>query len=112
MKHISTASGSKPLLSNYVSIADSRAHLLDLDSGDTSVLLAGYYELADWDHTGERLLVGLEDGLHFLNVATGDTEPVDTGSTADAYGRWARKAEAWQKYCLTRAIILKKNTHR
>jgi TolB protein len=67
--------------------------LLDVQTGETSVLLAGYNELADWDHHGERLLVGLEDGLHVLDVATGDTEPVDTGSTADAYGRWARKAD-------------------
>jgi TolB protein len=67
--------------------------LLDTNTGTTSILLAGYNELADWDPLGERLLVGLENGLHFLDVANGGTEPVETGSNADAYGRWARKAE-------------------
>jgi len=67
--------------------------LLDTETGVTSMVLAGYNELADWDPDGERLLIGLEDGLHFLDVATGDTTPVDTGSTADAYGRCARKAD-------------------
>jgi len=66
--------------------------LLDVQSGEVSVLLAGYNELADWGPRGERLLVGLEEGLHFLEVATGNTEKVDTGSDADAYGRWARDA--------------------
>ena len=66
--------------------------LLDVETGDTSVLLAGYSELADWAPDGSGLLVGLEEGLHFLDLATGETEPVETGSDADAYGRWARKA--------------------
>ena len=67
--------------------------LLDTRTGSTSILLAGYNELADWDPQGERLLVGLEEGLHFLDAATGDIEAVDTGSTADAYGRCARNAD-------------------
>jgi len=67
--------------------------LLDVETGATSILLADYNELADWDPRGERLLVGLENGLHFLDVATGGLEPVDTGSTADAYGRCARNAD-------------------
>lgn len=66
--------------------------LLDVKTGNTSVLLAGYNELADWAPDGGRLLVGLEEGLHFLDLTTGETEPVDTGSDADAYGRWARRA--------------------
>ncbi|MBT8091402.1 MAG: alpha/beta fold hydrolase [Gammaproteobacteria bacterium] len=36
-----SASGSKLLLSNYVSIADSRVHLLDLDSGEAQLLAGG-----------------------------------------------------------------------
>jgi dipeptidyl aminopeptidase/acylaminoacyl peptidase len=36
-----SASGSKLLLSNYVSIADSRVHLLDLDSGASQLLAGG-----------------------------------------------------------------------
>jgi len=67
--------------------------LLDTQNGETSTLLAGYNELADWDRQGERLLVGLEEGLHFLEVASGTVTPVDTGSTADAYGRCARNAD-------------------
>ena len=79
----------------FVAMSEQSADLMFLDvaTGETSILLAGYNELADWDHKGERLLVGLDDGLHFLDVASGGTEPVDTGSTADAYGRWARKAD-------------------
>lgn len=67
--------------------------LLDVASGESSILLAGYNELADWDPQGERLLIGLEAGLHFLDVATGTAEPVDTGSDADAYGRCARETD-------------------
>jgi len=67
--------------------------MLDVATGETSILLAGYNELADWDPSGERLLVGLEEGLHFLDVASGDLKPVDTGSTADAYGRCARHTD-------------------
>ena len=79
----------------FVAMSENSADLmlLDVETGNCSVLLPGYFELADWDHTGDRLLVGLENGLHFLDVETGDTEPVDTGSTADAYGRWARNAD-------------------
>jgi Tol biopolymer transport system component len=79
----------------FVAMSDHTADLmlLDVPTGETSILLAGYNELADWDHSGERLLVGLEGGLHILDVATGILEPVETGSTADAYGRWARKAD-------------------
>jgi Tol biopolymer transport system component len=79
----------------FIAMSERTADLmvLDVQTGDTSVLLAGYNELADWDHEGQRLLVGLEEGLHILDVATGDTVPVDTGSTADAYGRWARNAD-------------------
>ena len=36
-----SASGSKILIENYVSIADSRVHLLDLDSGTHELLLGG-----------------------------------------------------------------------
>jgi Tol biopolymer transport system component len=79
----------------FVAMSDQTADLmlLDVTTSETSILLAGYNELADWDHNGERLLVGLEEGLHILDVATGILEPVETGSTADAYGRWARKAD-------------------
>jgi len=79
----------------FVAMTEENADLmlLDVASGETSILLAGYNELADWDPEGEHLLIGLEEGLHFLEVATGNTEPVDTGSDADAYGRWARKAD-------------------
>lgn len=79
----------------FIAMSEQNADLmmLDMETGETSVLLAGYNELADWDPSGERLLVGLENGLHFLDVATGDLEPVATGSTADAYGRCARNAD-------------------
>lgn len=36
-----SSSGSKMLLMNYVSITDSRVHVLDLDSGETSLLTGG-----------------------------------------------------------------------
>jgi len=79
----------------FVAMSDQSADLmlLDVQTGETSILLAGYNELADWDRSGERLLVGLEEGLHFLDVATGDLEPIETGSAADAYGRCARDAD-------------------
>jgi Tol biopolymer transport system component len=79
----------------FIAMSERTADLmvLDVQTGDTSILLAGYNELADWDRQGERLLVGLEEGLHFLDVATGDLEPIETGSAADAYGRCARDAD-------------------
>jgi TolB protein len=79
----------------FISMSEETADLMLLDTmtGDTSTLLSNYNELADWDRQGERLLVGLEEGLHFLDAATGEIEPVSTGSTADAYGRCARKAD-------------------
>ena len=79
----------------FIAMSEHTADLMVLDTrtGSTSTLLAGYNELADWDPQGESLLVGLEEGLHFLDVATGDIEAVETGSTADAYGRCARNAD-------------------
>lgn len=50
-----SASGSKLLLTNYVSVTDSRAHLLDLDSGE-SVLLAG-----GANNTSTNLPVAIDD---------------------------------------------------
>ncbi len=50
-----SASGSKLLLTNYVSITDSRVHLLDLDSGE-SILLAG-----GADNTSTNLPVAIDD---------------------------------------------------
>ena len=79
----------------FIAMSEENADLmlLDTQTGETSTILAGYNELADWDPQGERLLVGLEEGLHFLEVASGTVTPVDTGSTADAYGRCARNAD-------------------
>jgi Tol biopolymer transport system component len=79
----------------FIAMTEHTADLMVLDTrtGATSILLAGYNELADWDRRGERLLVGLEDGLHFLDVANGSTVPIQTGSTADAYGRCARDTD-------------------
>ncbi len=79
----------------FISMSDETADLMLLDTrtGETSTLLTNYNELADWDPKGERLLVGLEEGLHFLDASTGELEPVQTGSTADAYGRCARNAD-------------------
>jgi Tol biopolymer transport system component len=79
----------------FIAMSEHTADLMVLDTrtGSTSILLAGYNELADWGPQGERLLVGLENGLHFLDIATGDLEAVETGSTADAYGRCARNAD-------------------
>ena len=79
----------------FIAMAEDSADLmlLDLKTGESEVTLAGYNELADWGPEGKRLLVGLEEGLHLLEVATGEMEAVDTGSTADAYGRWARSAD-------------------
>ncbi len=79
----------------FIAMSEDTADLMVLDTraGSTSTILAGYYELVDWDSRGERLLIGLENGLHFLDIATGSTVPVETGSTADAYGRCARNAD-------------------
>ena len=51
-----SASGSKLLLTNYVSITDSRVHLLDLDTGE-SVLLAG-----GGDEKSANVPVAFDDG--------------------------------------------------
>jgi TolB protein len=64
--------------------------LLEMETGEISILMAGYAELAEWGPRGERLLIAREEGLTILDLATGNEESVDTGSDADGYARWAR----------------------
>jgi len=83
----------------YTMMTEESADLMVLDfvSGETSTLIANYGNLADWGPGGERLLVvrdSDEAGLYILHVADGTQERVDTGSSADAYARWARNGEA------------------
>jgi len=73
--------------------------VLDFVSGEISTLIAGYGNLADWGPEGERLLIARDGGkgkggLFIFDVASGTEERVDTGSSADAYARWARNGEA------------------
>lgn len=83
----------------FIAMSEQSADLLTLDpaSGEISTLIAGYANLADWGPNGESLLIAREDddgegGLFVLDVASSDEKRVETGSTADAYARWARAA--------------------
>ena len=75
-----SASGSKVLITNYVSIADSRTHLLDLDTGDAMLLAGGE------DRSSANYALGFDDanggfwfitdrGGEFLQLAWQSTEP-------------------------------------
>lgn len=69
--------------------------LLDLVSGETSTVISDYSELADWGPGAEYLLItrgGEAGGLHTYDMVTGEEDRIETGSTADAYARWARQA--------------------
>ena len=59
-----SASGSKLLLTNYVSITDSRVHLLDLDSGDSTLLAGG------GDSTSTNIPVAFDDASDGLWLIT------------------------------------------
>ena len=80
----------------FVAMANDSADVmvLDTESGETLVALAGNGNPADWGPRGERILVtkGGDEGrgLYIIDVATGAQERVDTGSSNDAYARWGR----------------------
>ncbi|MGB5256980.1 MAG: prolyl oligopeptidase family serine peptidase [Woeseiaceae bacterium] len=75
-----SASGSKLLLSNYVSITDSRVHLLDLDSGE-SVLLAGGADNKSanipvaFDDSSDGIWLITDQGGEFRRLAWQAAEP-------------------------------------
>jgi len=84
----------------FTAMADDRASLeaLSLKTGEISTILGDYGNLADWGPDGERLVITLdgdadERGLFLLDVATGEAESVETGSSQDAYARWSRNGE-------------------
>jgi dipeptidyl aminopeptidase/acylaminoacyl peptidase len=78
-------SGSKLLISNYVSIADSRVHLLDLDSRQNELLAGGT------ENTSANLPVGFDegDGGFFFVTDQGSEfkqlawQPLQTGAEAE-----------------------------
>ncbi len=77
-----SATGSKLLLANYVSIADSRVHVLDLDSGKCSLIAGGP------DHRSANLPVAFDDesgGIWFITDEGGEFkqlawQPPDSGA--------------------------------
>jgi len=80
----------------FVAMGEDSADVMvvDIESGATSVALAGNGNPADWGPRGERILVTKDAaegrGLYIIDVITGAEERVDTGSSADAYARWGR----------------------
>ena len=80
-----SASGSKLLLSNFISITDSRVHLLDLDSGEV-VLLAGgaddrsYNEPVAFDDDADGIWLVTDRGGEFNQLAW---QPATAGARAE-----------------------------
>ncbi len=78
-------SGSKLLLGNYVSITDSRIHLLDLDSGDSQLLAGGNaatstnYPVA-FDDAGDGFWLITDQGGEFNQLAW---QPLEAGAEAE-----------------------------
>lgn len=81
-----SADGQRLLLQQYVSITDSRIHLLDLGSGERTLLIGGDDNAASWspigfDASGERVFLttdaeGEYENLGVLTIETGDVEVV------------------------------------
>jgi dipeptidyl aminopeptidase/acylaminoacyl peptidase len=72
--------GERLLILNYVSITDSRIHLLDLDSGETTLLAGGDDDpSSNWplgfDHTGEGYWFITDRGGEFKQLAWQPLEP-------------------------------------
>ena len=84
-----SASGNQLLATNYVSIEDSRAHLVDLDSGDVTLLAGGdgntstNYPLAFDDDKGGFWLITSQGGdferLAWQSLAPGSSPEIITG---------------------------------
>jgi len=78
-------SGSKVLISNYVSIADSRVHLLDLDSQQNELMAGGA------ENTSANFPVGFDEGdggFFFVTDQGGEFQqlawqPLETGAEAE-----------------------------
>ncbi len=72
--------GERLLIINYVSITDSRIHLLDVESGETTLLAGGEGEISsNWpvgfDHTGEGFWFITDRGGEFKQLAWQPLEP-------------------------------------
>ncbi len=72
--------GERLLILNYVSITDSRIHLLDLESGETTLLAGGDGDVSsNWplgfDHTGEGYWFITDRGGEFKQLAWQPLEP-------------------------------------
>jgi len=80
-----SASGSKVLVANYVSVADSRVNLLDLDTGDLTLLAGGA------DNISSNFPVAFDDenaGFWFITSQGGEFrqlawQPTEAGAAAD-----------------------------
>lgn len=74
-----SASGSKVLVSNYVSISDSRVHLLDLDKGEHKMLAGGAMKGANYpvgfDNDDDGFWLITDAGSEFTQLAWQSLEP-------------------------------------
>jgi dipeptidyl aminopeptidase/acylaminoacyl peptidase len=82
------ATGTRLLVAQYVSITDSRVHLLDLSTGERSTLAGGDDRPASWlgiepafTADGRGVFLATDDGSEFrrlvrLDLATGEVEPL------------------------------------
>ena len=80
-----SASGSKILVDNYVSIADSRVNLLDLDTGDVTLLAGGgdrpsSNDPIGFDEAGNRFWFITDQGSEFRQLAW---QPAEAGAEAE-----------------------------
>jgi len=78
-----SASGSKVLISNYVSIADSRVNLLDLDTGEITLLAGGQTQPSAnfpvaFDDSGDGVWYVTDHGSEFRQLAWQSLAPGST----------------------------------
>jgi Tol biopolymer transport system component len=67
--------------------ASSRLMIADADGGDPSVLVEGdQIEYLRWSPDGTRIVYADVDGIHIVNVSTGEASLVAQGNTADWFG--------------------------
>ncbi|MGI9204338.1 MAG: S9 family peptidase [Woeseiaceae bacterium] len=88
-----SGSGSKVLISNYVSIADSRVNLLDLDTGEITLLAGGPTQPSAnfpvaFDDAGDGVWYITDQGSDFRQLAWQSLAPGSTPEIITAGIRW------------------------